>query len=52
MESFDFLFGVQLGQILLTTTDNLPSALQGSSVSANDGQKLVKKVVKTLQSMR
>ena len=33
-------------------TGSLSSALQGSSVSANDGQNLVKKVVKTLQSMR
>ena len=33
--------------ILLTMTDNLSSGLQGSSVSAIDGQNLVK-VVKTL----
>ena len=50
MESLELLFGVHLGQILITMTDNLASALQESFVSVN-GQNLVK-VVKTLQSMQ
>lgn len=32
MESFDFLFGVELGRMVLNMADNLSPALQGSTV--------------------
>ena len=52
METFDFFFGVKLGRIVLNMADNLSKALQGSSVSASDGQSLMKMTVATIQSMR
>ena len=52
METFDFFFGVELGRIVLNMADKLSKALQGSSVSASDGQSLMKMTVTTIQSMR
>ena len=52
METFDFFFGVELGRIVLNMADNLSKALQGSSLSASDGQSLMKMTVATIQSMR
>ena len=52
METFDFFFGVELGRIVLNMADNLSKALQGSSVSASDGQSLMKMTVATIQSIR
>ena len=47
-----FYFGVQLGSKLLNMVDNLSRALQSSTISACEGQKLVKLTVSTLQSIR
>ena len=52
MESFNFFFGVKLGRIVLNMADNLSAALQGSSVSASDGQRLMSVTVTTLESIR
>ena len=52
METFDFFFGVELGRIVLNMADNLSKVLQESSVSASDGQSLMKMTVATIQSMR
>ena len=52
IETFDFFFGVELGEIVLNMADNLSKALQGSSVLASDGQSLMKMTVETIQSMR
>ena len=52
METFDFFFGVELGRIVLNMADSLSKALQGSSVSASDGQSLMKMTVATIRSMR
>ena len=52
METFDFFFGVELGRIVLNMADNLSNVLQESSVSASDGQSLMKMTVATIQSMR
>ena len=36
MESFEFLFGLELGRIVFNMADNLSKALQGTSISASD----------------
>ena len=40
MHTFDFLFGVSLGNLLLRHTDNLSKSLQKKSLSAAEGQRL------------
>ena len=52
MRSFNFFFGLLLGELILRHSDNLSRALQGSRVSAAEGQKIAKMTVKTLQSIR
>ena len=52
MESFDFFFGVELGRKVLSMADNLSKALQGSSVSACDGQTLMSMTIKAMESIR
>lgn len=52
MESFDFFFGASLGELLLRHSDNLSKALQSTSMSAAEGQKIAEMTVITLQSMR
>ena len=58
MESFDFLFGLMLGQLLLQHSDNLSQTLQSPSMSATEGQSVAEgqsaaaMTVKTLQSLR
>ena len=49
MESFDFFFGVELGHIVFNMAENL-STLQGSSVSACDGQSVMRMTVTTLET--
>ena len=48
MNSFNFYFGCSLGERLLKQTDNLSRALQNSSTSAAQGNRLAHDVVKTL----
>lgn len=45
---FSIIFGCTLGAFLLKQTDNLSHALQGSSMSAAQGQQLAEEVCKTL----
>ena len=52
MTSFDFFFGVSLGELLLKHSDNLSKTLQASSMSAAEGQKIADMTVHTLQSIR
>ena len=52
MVSFDFLFGLMLGQLLLHHSDNLSQTLQSLSMSAAEGQCVAAMTVKTLQSLR
>ena len=40
MMTFDFLFGVLVGSVLLRHTDNLSTSLQLKSLSAAQGQRL------------
>lgn len=52
MDSFEFFFGIELGRMVLNMADNLSAALQGSTVSATDGQSLMRMTVTTLESIR
>ena len=48
MTTFNFYFGCTLGEQLLRQTDNLSRALQDSSASAAQGNRLAQDVIKTL----
>ena len=52
MKTFEFFWGVALGELLLNHTDNLSKTLQHTSMSAAEGQKIAKMTVCTLQSIR
>ena len=52
MEKFHFIFGVELGRKILTMTDNLSRSLQTKTISAHEGQTLVKTTLSTLLKMR
>lgn len=52
MERFDFFFGVELGRRILSMADNLSRSLQGKSISACEGQKLVSLTLASYQSIR
>ena len=52
MHSFDFLFGISLGSLILRHSDNLSKSLQHQSMSAAEGQHLAELSVKVLQSLR
>ena len=42
MHSFDFLYGVSLGALILNHSDNLSKTLQHVNISAAEGQHLAK----------
>ena len=50
--SFNFLFGVALGQLVLELADNLSKSLQQKSLSAAEGQHLAEETIRTLQDLR
>lgn len=52
MKTFDFLFGVTLGEMVLRHTDNLSKTLQDKSFSAAEGQQVANMVLLTLQALR
>ena len=52
MHTFDFLFGISLGNLLLRHTDNLSKSLQQKSLSAAEGQRLAKLTLDVLKSLR
>ena len=52
MESFDFIFGVELGQKLLNMVDNLSCSLQSTRHSACEGQRIVQTTKLIFQSIR
>ena len=52
MHTFDFLFGVSLGNLLLHHTDNLSKSLQKKSLSAAEGQRLASLTLDVLKSLR
>ena len=52
MHTFDFLYGVFLGELILRHTDNLSKALQHKSLSAAEGQHLARLTLEVLRSLR
>lgn len=48
MRSFNFAFGVVLGELLLCHSDNLSRTLQASYISAAEGQRIATMTGKTL----
>ena len=52
MESFDFLFGAELRRKVLNMAGNLSMVLQGSTVSASEGQTLMQMTINALESIR
>ena len=52
MTKFDFSFGVSLGLLILKHSDNLSKAMQGTDVSAPEGQKLMQMTVVMLESIQ
>ena len=52
MDSFEFFFGLVLGDILLRHTGNLSRTLQNKKYSAAEGQAVVQMTVKAIQSTR
>ena len=51
MEKFDY-FGVELGRKCLNMVDNLSRSLQKTTMSACEGQEVVKRTIQSLQSIR
>ncbi len=52
METFEFFFGLLLGECLFRHSDNLSRTLQKKDISASEGQVIAKMTVSTLQSIR
>ena len=52
MHTFDFLYGVFLGELILRHTDNLSKTLQHKSLSAAEGQHLARLTLEVLRSLR
>ena len=52
MCSFDFFYGIHLGVLILSHSDNLSKTLQRKDISASEGQAVTEMTVKTLQSVR
>ena len=52
MDSFEYFFGLVLGEMLLRHTDNLSRSLQNKKCSAAEGQTVAQMTVKTIQSIR
>ena len=52
IEGFDYFFGVELGRKCLSMVDNLSRALQSATMSACEGQGIVRRTVQSLQSIR
>ena len=52
MQTFDFLFGVSLGALIFSHSDNLSKTLQHVNISAAEGQQLAKLTLDVLKSIR
>lgn len=52
MKTFDYLFGMVLGERLLKHTDNLSKTLQNPSLTASEGQQIAQLTIETLQQIR
>ena len=52
MEKFDFFFGVELGRKVLNMADNLSRSLQAATLSACEGQQVVRTTLATFQAIQ
>ena len=52
MASFDFFYGLVLGEMLLRHTDNLNRTIQKEHISAAEGQSVAGMTTSTLSSLR
>ena len=52
MLTFNFVFGVSLGSLILRHSDNLSKSLQHEHISAAEAQEVVKLTHDVLQSLR
>ena len=52
MRTFNYIFGLRLGILLLKHSDNLSKSLQAESLCAAEAQKIAKNTVNTLKKMR
>ena len=52
MESFQYYFGVCVGELVLNHADNLSKSLQSKTISAAEGQKLAGMTIKVLSKIR
>ena len=52
MNTFNFLFGISLAELVLRHTDNLSKTLQDRTRSAAEGQAIAGMVVRTLLTLR
>ena len=51
IESFEFFFGLMLGEAILSHSDNLSQMLQSSTISAAEGQGVAALTVATSEKM-
>ena len=52
MLTFNFLFGISLGTLILQHSDNLRKSLQHDTITAAEGQQLAKLSIDVLRSIR
>ncbi len=52
MRTFEFFYGVVLGEMILRHTDNLSTTLQHNTLSAAEGQEIARMTIETLKSIR
>ena len=52
MKTFDYLYGVNLGEMVLKHSDNLSCTLQHKSMSAMEGHEIAVMTIATLKSLR
>ncbi len=52
MESFQYYFGVCVGELVLNHADNLSKSLQSKTISAAEGQKLAEMTMKVFSKIR
>ena len=52
MLTFNFLYGVSLGTLILSHSDNLSKILQHVCISASEGQQIASQTLQVLRSLR
>ena len=52
METFDYFFGISVAELFLSHVDNLSTALQSSTISAAEGQRIASLTITVLANLR